>query len=147
MKTSNPNFETFAQEAHEYINQLAADLGHPEEKGRALTVWRAVMHSIRDRISPGESFQVFAPLPMIFKGIYVEGWKYSEKPQKDFDSMEEFKNEVKSLQEQYGEQEFSWSKPTEEIISITLNSLDRYLNAGQLDHIKDQLPKEIQELV
>ena len=73
-------FEKFAREAHEYINFLAEQLGHPEEKERALILWRAVMHSVRDRIHIGESFQIMAPLPMIFKGIYAEDWKFSEKP-------------------------------------------------------------------
>lgn len=141
------NFEKFAQEAHEYINQLATDLGHPEEKERTLRIWRAVMHSIRDRIHFGESFQVMDPLPMILKGIYVQNWKYTEKPPKDFETVEEFKNEVKKLQDQYGEEDFPWSKSTEEIISITINSLKRFLNENQLQHLKDQMPKEVKELV
>lgn len=75
------DFEKFAQDTHEYVheyvNVLATNLGHPEEQNRVLIIWRAVMHNIRDRISLGEYFQILAPLPMIFKGIYVEGWKYS----------------------------------------------------------------------
>ena len=144
---TNLSFEKFAQEAHEYINELANDLGHPEEKERTLIIWRSVMHTLRDRIHMGESFQIFAPLPMILKGIYVEDWKYSEKPKKDFETMEEFENEVKALQRRYGEQDFNWNKSTDEIISITINSLKRYMNESQLQHIKDQLPKEVKEVV
>lgn len=143
---SNLNFETFAQEAHEYINELAQQFGHPEEKARTLIVWRSVMHTLRDRIHYGESFQVFAPLPMILKGIYVENWKYTEKPPKDYETVEEMKQEVKNFQKQYGEQEFDWGKPTEEIISITLKSLDRFLQGDQLSHVKDQMPKDVQRL-
>ncbi len=144
---TNLSFDKFAQEAHEYVNELARDLGHPEEKERVLIVWRSVMHTVRDRIHLGESMQLMDPLPMIFKGIYVENWKYSEKPPKDFTTIEEMKEEVKNLQAQHGENEFSWSKSTEEIISITLNSLKRYLKGDQLQHLKDQLPKETQSLV
>lgn len=144
---TNLSFEKFAQEAHEYVNELAQDLGHPEEKERVLIIWRSVMHSLRDRIHLGESFQLMDPLPMILKGIYVQNWKYSEKPPKDFDTIEEFKNEVKAKQEQFGEQDFPWKKSTEEIISITINSLKRYLNEAQLQHLKDQMPKEVKELI
>lgn len=105
------------------------------------------MHTVRDRIHLGESFQLIDPLPMIFKGIYVENWKYSEKPPKDFTSIEEMKEEVKAIQAQYGEQDFPWKKSTEEIISITINSLDKFMQGSQLQHIKDQLPKEVKELV
>ena len=140
-------FEKFAQEAHEYINFLAEQLGHPEEKERALILWRAVMHSVRDRIHIGESFQIMAPLPMIFKGIYAEDWKFSEKPPKSYDTMEGMENDVQRIQRQYGETEFSWGKPTSELIAITLSSLTRYMPESQLEHIREQLPKEIHEMV
>ncbi len=81
------------------MNYLATELGHPEEKERVLKIWRAVMHTIRDRIHLGESFQVIAALPMILKGIYVE------------------------------------------------DSLRKFLDERQLEHLKDQLPKEIKKLV
>jgi len=84
---------------------------------------------------------------LILKGIYVEDWKYSEKPPKNYDSIEEMKKEVKTVQKQYGEENFPWSKPTEEIISITLGSLRKFLDERQLEHLKDQLPKEIKKLV
>ena len=144
---TNLSFEKFAQEAHEYVNELAQELGHPEEKERVLIIWRSVMHTIRDRIHLGESLQLMDPLPMIFKGIYVQNWKYSEKPPKDFDTIEEMKKEVKTMQEQYGEQDFPWKKSTEEIISITVNSLKRFLSESQLQHLKGQMPKEVKEVV
>ena len=144
---SNLSFDKFAKEAYDYVNELARDLEHPGEKEKVLIIWRAVMHTVRDRIHPGESFQLIDPLPMIFKGIYVENWKYSEKPPKDFTSIEEMKDEVKQIQAQYGEEDFPWKKSTEEIIAITLNSLKKFMQESQLQHIKDQLPKEVKELV
>lgn len=103
MANTNLNFETFAQQAHEYINDLAQELGHPEEKNRVLIIWRSVMHTVRDRIHLGESFQIIDPLPMIFKGIYVQNWKYPERPPLDYETIEEMKNQVKDLQAQHGE--------------------------------------------
>lgn len=141
------NFEKFAQDAHEYINYLATELGHPDEKERVLKIWRAVMHTVRDRIHMGESLQLIAPLPMILKGIYVEDWKYSEKPAKKFETIEEMKDQVKEIQRRYGEEDFPWSKSTEEIIAITIHSLKRYMHEEQLQHLKNQLPKKVQELV
>lgn len=145
--TTDVNFENFAQDAHEYLNDLARELGHPGEKDRALILWRAVMHTIRDRIHPGESIQLLAPLPMIFKGIYVEDWKYSDKPAWKFDTIEEMKQQVKKLQERYGEKDFSWNEPTEELISRVIHSLKKFMHEDQLQHLKGQLPKELQQLV
>ena len=144
---TNLKFDKFAQEAYEYVNDLAEQLDHPEEKERTLMIWRCVMHTIRDRIHMGESLQLIAPLPMIFKGIYVENWKYSEKPPKEFDTIEELKNDVEAEQKKYGEKDFPWKKSTEEIISITMNSLKRYLKEGQLQQIRAQMPKEVKDLI
>lgn len=145
MANANLNFESFAQDAHKYINELAEELGHPEEKNRVLIIWRSVMHTVRDRIHLGESFQIIDPIPMIFKGIFVQNWKYSEKPHLNYETIEEMKNQVKDLQALHGERDFSWSKSTEEIISITINSLKRFMPEGQLEHIIGQMPKEIKE--
>lgn len=68
MAGTNHNFEKFVLEAHEYVNKLALDVGHPEEKERALIVWRAVMHTVRDRIQISESFHVMSQLPTILEG-------------------------------------------------------------------------------
>ncbi|WP_029034843.1 DUF2267 domain-containing protein [Salinimicrobium terrae] len=144
---SNLSFDKFAKEAYDYVNELARNLGHPEEKERVLIIWRAVMHTVRDRIHPGESMQLMDPLPMIFKGIYVEGWKYNEKPPKNYNTIDEMKNEVEILQAQHGEEDFPWNKSTEEIISITLNSLQLFMQGNQLEHLRGQLPEEVQKLV
>ena len=143
MARADLNFETFAQDAHKYINDLAQDLGHPEEKNRVLQIWRAVLHAVRDRIHLGESFQIMDPLPMILKGIYVEGWKYNEKPPLNYETMEEMKTEVENLQRRYGEEDFPWKKSTEEIIAITIGSLKKFLQGNQVEQILNQMPKEI----
>ena len=145
MKNSNLSFDKFAKDANLYSKELAMELGHPDEKDRSMRLWRAVMHTIRDRIHIGESFQIIDPLPMIFKGAYVEGWSYSEKPSLDYDTLEEMKDQVKKHQNKYGEEDFPWSKPTEELVAIVLNSLKKFFSESQLNHIIEQMPKEIKE--
>lgn len=143
MEPSDLGIGKYFHELHDYVNQLSRDLGHPEEKKRVMIIWRAVMHTIRDRISISESLDLISPLPMILKGVYTMGWKYSETPPYDYNTIEQMKDQVKELQDKYGEQEFDWQKSTEEIISITLNSLKRYFTEGQMDHIRAQLPEEV----
>lgn len=147
MNNTKLDLDKHIHEVNEYINQLATDLGHPEEKQRVMIIWRAVMHTIRDRIQISESMDLISPLPMILKGIYTTGWKYTESPPYDYTTIEQMKTQVKALQNQYGEQEFSWSKSTDEIIFIVLDSLDKYLPEGQMEHIRGQLPQEIKTLV
>lgn len=145
MAKTHLNFENFARDAHEYVNKIAEDLGHPTEKDRALQLWRSVMHVVRDRIHFGESLQILDPLPMIFKGIYVQHWKFHDKPPMNYSTMKEMAAEVEKLQEYYGEADFPWKEPTEELIVAILESLREFLSIGQLNHVVGQLPKEVKE--
>ncbi|MDT0676935.1 DUF2267 domain-containing protein [Autumnicola musiva] len=145
MAKNKLSFEKFSQDAHEYINSLARNLGHPNEKDRVLRLWRAVMHTIRDRIHYGESLQLIDPLNTLLKGIYVENWKFSEKPTLDYDNFQEMEQEVEKLQNFYGEDDFPWKKSTKDLIIITLNSLKYFLTKNQLEHLRGQMPKEIKE--
>jgi uncharacterized protein (DUF2267 family) len=147
MKPSTIDLDKFAHDAHQYINSLAEDLGHPHEKQRVMIIWRAVMHTIRDRIHIAESLDLISSLPMILKGMYTLGWTYSETPPYDYKTIDEMKTQVKALQNQYGEDDFNWEKPTEEIIATVLNSLERYLSQDHMEHIRAQLPQEVKPLV
>ncbi|RAV28637.1 DUF2267 domain-containing protein [Sinomicrobium soli] len=80
---------------------------------------------------------------MILKGIYVEGWKHTAHPPLNYTTLEDMKSCVKSLQNQYGERQFPWKKPTEQIIADTLNSLKRYIPEAQIEHIRTQMPREV----
>lgn len=139
-------FDKFAQEGNEYLNELAAGMGHPEEEGQTYILLRSVLHVLRDRITISESFHVLSQLPMFLRGLYVEQWEYRETPLK-IDSLEEFKTAVKQEQAKLGEQQFDWGQHTEDLISMVLTSLGtRYLTEGQLQHIATQMPKELQGL-
>ncbi|MFP8488909.1 DUF2267 domain-containing protein [Gracilimonas sp. Q87] len=147
MNNLEADFDQYIHETKKYINKLSSDLGHPEEEQRVFIVWRAVMHTIRDRIHMGESMDLLSALPMILKGHYTMGWKYNETPPYEYDTIEGMKIKVKALQNQYGEADFDWKLPTEDIISITIDSLRNYLSEDHMEHLRSQLPKEISEKV
>lgn len=144
---SNLNFSRFEQEAYTYINHLAQELGHSEEKERSLILWRAVMHTLRDRIMVSESLDLISQLPVILRGIYTEQWKYHETPPLGYNSIEEMKTEVKRMQKRFGEDDFDWQKSTDELIAICIQSLSKYLDDGQMEHLRNQLPNAVNELV
>ena len=139
------NFDKYAQEGNEFINKLAEKLGHPEEKSRTGIILRAVLHTLRDRITISESLNLLSQLPMFMKAIYVDNWKFSERP-KTFNKLEDFKTEVKEHQARYGEHEFEWQKSTKEIVSIVLSQLGVYISEGEARDIMAQLPDEVEEL-
>jgi uncharacterized protein (DUF2267 family) len=139
------NFEKYAQEGNTFIKMLAGNLGHPEETGRTGIILRAVMHTLRDLLSFGESLNMISQLPMFLKGLYVDGWEYREKPA-DIRSKEDFYKEVERYQDQYGEQKFDWDKSTADIVHGVLSSLRKYISEGEMQDISVQMPKAIKEL-
>lgn len=147
METSKLGLEKYVHEVYDYINELARDLGHPNEQKRVFIIWRSVMHTIRDRIHISESLDLMSSLPMILKGMYTMGWKYHEKPPLNYETIEQMKTQIKAHQNQYGEEDFDWSLPTDEIAAITIDSLSRYLSEGQMEHIKGQLPEEVKAVM
>jgi uncharacterized protein (DUF2267 family) len=136
------NFDKYAQEGNAYINNLSEKLGHPEEKGRTGILLRAVLHTLRDRITMAESLNLLAQLPAFLKVVYVDNWKYKEKPE-SLKDREEFLSKVEEHQNLYGEQEFSWNKSTEELTAIVLESLHEYLTEGEIKDVMAQLPEDL----
>lgn len=139
------NFEKYAHEGNSFIKELAGNLGHPEETARTGIILRAVLHALRGKLSIGESLDLVSQLPMFLKGIYVDNWEYSDKPS-DIKTIEEFKDEVKRLQDFYGEQQFNWEMSTEDIIRTVLSSLGKYISGGEIEDIVTQMPRGLKKL-
>ena len=138
------NFNKYAEEGNLFVKNLAKNLGHPNETGRTGIVLRAVLHTLRERITISESFNMMAQLPMFLKAIYVDNWKYREKPIRL--DKEEFLKEVERHQNQYGEYEFSWEKSTEDIVKLVIKELSSYIAKGEFEDIMAQLPEDIETM-
>ena len=88
------NFDNYSQKANEFVKEIAAELGSPEDTGHAGRVIRSVFHTVRETITPEESMHMIAQLPLYIKAVYVDNWKLSEKQGK-VRSMEEFLGELR----------------------------------------------------
>jgi uncharacterized protein (DUF2267 family) len=139
-------FNKYAEEGNQFVNKLAFELGHPEEKSRTGIVLRSVLHTLRDRITVSESLNLISQFPMFLKAIYVDNWKYLESPLQ-YSTIDEFSKEVENHQERYGEHDFDWKKSTTEIIQIVLGEMSQYISRGEAESIISQLPAELKDLV
>jgi len=73
------NFENYQKEAKTWLHELCDYLGIQDEQ-KAARIFRAVLHAIRDRIPAGEAIHLAAQLPIIWKGIYFDGFSLREDP-------------------------------------------------------------------
>lgn len=104
-----------------------------------------MLNVLRDRLPIQESFHLLSQLPSFLKLFYISGWKYREKPIK-IRSIDEFIFAVEDELVRLGELNYNRRMPTEELIIIILNSLDRYLNDGEFRDILATLPPELYPL-
>ena len=138
------NFDHYAQKGNQFVNNLAQEVGHPDEVGRTGILLRAVLHTIRDRITISESLNFIAQLPVFVKALYADGWKYQEKPLRL--DKEDFLKQVEKHQAQYGESEFSWEKSTEELVKIVIGELRKIISQGEFDDVAAQLPEDLKKM-
>jgi uncharacterized protein (DUF2267 family) len=71
------NFEKYLTDGRTWLNELCTYLGIDDEQ-KAGRIFRAVLHAIRDRIPPEEAVHFAAQLPIIWKGIYYDGFRMHE---------------------------------------------------------------------
>jgi uncharacterized protein (DUF2267 family) len=85
-------------------------------------------------------------LPLVLKGIYVDGWEIEE-PLQDTDSIDNFLNEVKNFGDEGSEFDFADDEEAMEKIKIVFIALRRYVSEYELNQVRDELPREIAEMV
>jgi uncharacterized protein (DUF2267 family) len=121
-----------------WVSQLDEVLG-TDDLHKAYMTLRAVLHALRDRLTPEEAVQLGAQLPMLVRGFYYEGWHPANKPsryrhRKDF--FDQIQREIPSLDD----------SDLEHAVTSVFVILTQELRGNELDQVRDMLPHELREL-
>jgi uncharacterized protein (DUF2267 family) len=136
-----PQLRRTTQITQEWLDDLAARAPFQGED-QAYSVLRAVLHAVRDRLTAEEAAHLASHLPMLVRGFYWEGWRPALAPN-DFDTADAF----------YGRIEDSLRvSPMGDGVDLpsatkaTLEFLTDRVDAGEIRHVAQQLPPDIEAL-
>ncbi len=126
--------------------RLLNPIGLPDNPERAGRILSSVLHGLRSMISVEESLQLIAQFPMFLKAVYVNGWSIKAKKDK-IKNVEGFIDLIRSLDGKTSVYDFESDKIAEDYIYSTFLVLRRYVSSGEMEDIRDGLPKRLKGLI
>lgn len=85
-------FDSSVGESNLWIKAVMEKLG-VDDPHVAHTALKAVLHALRDRISPENAIHLGAQLPIVIRGLYFEGWRLTATQTKER-HMEQFLDHI-----------------------------------------------------
>jgi len=82
MSTGLDTFDKTVQESNLWLKAVMERL-ETDDRHRAYSTLRAVLHALRDRIGAESAAHLGAQLPMLLRGLFYEGWDPTNKPTKE----------------------------------------------------------------
>jgi uncharacterized protein (DUF2267 family) len=132
-------FDATMQKTNRMIKAVEERFGWADAQ-KAYLALRAVMHTLRDRLTPEHAAGLAAQLPIMVRGIYFEGWKPSAVPRKM--NKDEFVGEV---ERQINPMEYD--QPTEEIIKGVVAVVQDYTDPNEVRKVKATLPSDLKNML
>ena len=130
-------FDTTLQKTSVWLNGVMEEMGW-EDRHRAYSVLRAVLHALRDRLIVDEAINLGAQLPMLIRGFYYEGWRPEGRPSKYRHKEEFFAQVAKTLP---GMEQAELERAVRAVFKV----LSSQVTGGEIAQVRDQLPAEIRE--
>lgn len=135
--TGISSFAQAAQQAQQWVNELAGDLGWEER--RAYRLLRCVLHALRDWLTPEEMSDLSSQLPVLVRGIYFEGWQPLQVLVRDR-KKDDFITRI--------EKDFT-DDPLDDpdaAIAAVFRLLDRHISQGEIVQVRQSMRKPLRQL-
>jgi uncharacterized protein (DUF2267 family) len=135
------HFEDYVTKANTWLNRVA-DRMDIQDRNKAGRIFRAVLHALRDRLPSGEAAHLGAQLPIIWKGIYYDGYRPDHEPIRirHEDQWLEFIRSKDALAEIKDLPTLDDARLAYEGVMLALHDL---LSPGQYDKLQNALHKDI----
>lgn len=131
-------FDRAVQNANLWLKQLSGELGW-EDRHDTYMALRAVLHALRDRLTPEEAADLAAQLPLLHKGVFYDGWRPGAAPVKR--DRAEFLEVVEETL-RAGMPDPDAEHATRCVFSLLSSRVSR----GEIEDILTMLPRDLREL-
>jgi uncharacterized protein (DUF2267 family) len=125
------------QQTQEWLKELR-DNGNLANENAAYSVLRAVLHQLRDRLTPEEAVDLAAQLPLVVRGTYFEGWRPARTPEKVRTKRDFLDGVAAKL--------CPHKIPPEHAVRDVLALLAHHCDPGEISDVIAQMPGELKEL-
>jgi uncharacterized protein (DUF2267 family) len=125
------------QQTRVWLKELR-DNGDLADEAVAYSVLRAVLHQLRDRLTPEEVVDLAAQLPLIVRGVYFEGWRPAKTPAK-VRSKEQF---LTGVAKKLHPHPISVEPAVRDVFAL----LAHHCDPGEIGDVIAQLPAELKAL-
>ena len=137
MSTGLPVFDRTLQEINLWLKDVEAKLG--VSRHQAYAALRAALHALRDRLPHETTLHFAAQLPILLRGVFIEGWTLAERPTKP--------RTVASFLADVGDGlppgfPYDAERVAREVFEVIRDQMD----LGEVDKVRDHLPRPIREL-
>ena len=130
-------FDKTIQSTNIWLDEITKQIG--PDRAVAWKVLSTVLHKLRDRLQIELAVHLGAQLPLLVRGVYYDQFEPAKLPAK-WHSSDEFVHEVQKW--------LSDIRPVDakEAIAAVFNVLSNHISAGQIEKVRQALPKDIRTL-
>lgn len=144
MKTA---IERYSDKANSFLEEVALEWNKSDDPDAVLRITRNVLHILRDHLTPEESLQMIAQLPLFIKGVYVDGWSLRTKVHR----IRRVADLAAALMEREGIRVAAHDLKDEagarHAARCVLRVLVRHVSYGEMEDIAGQFPKELRSFL
>jgi len=122
------------------LKDIESALGMPKERrDLSYKALRAVLHALRDRLSVQESAHLAAQLPTLVRGVYYEGWRPQDVPEKM--SLDQWLRRIRA------ECPLDIDGGTPRLAETVLRAVHRHVTPGEWHDVRSSLPDEYSSVI
>ncbi|MBX0332753.1 DUF2267 domain-containing protein [Pontibacter sp. HSC-14F20] len=138
-------FENSTKDAALLLQDVATEL-QTKDLNKAGRIFRAVLQSIRDRLSVHDAIQFAAQLPVFWKGVYIDQYDLDKVPVKIQDA-NDWINYIRNKNAFAANNDFQQDEEITAAFRAVFQVLQRTMPDGHLQKIKQSLNEDIQQLL